>query len=216
MPKKRPDRPCVTAALGKMRQATGFMLILDMPHDNPSIVADAIKRGEAPPTTLHLMVSPEFGKPRTAMVALAQTLFDLRGRYMPKEEREGLPPPIEMMGDLQTKSNGNLTLGPSVYAYMRFGTEGEYGEEIKLLFLEDTVPPGKNPGDKEATTAIKLILPAPATVDHYKVHLDEFEKWTMAQGLRIATETGCPLDVTQEMLESAVIQQKKAWENESE
>ncbi len=215
MPKKRPDRPCVTAALSKMREANGFMLILDMPHSHPSIVADAIARGEAPPTTLHLMVSPEFGKPKTAMVALAQTLFDLRGRYMPKEE-EGLPPPIQMMGDLQAKTNGDITLGPSIYAYMRFGTDGEYGEEIKLLCLEDSVPPGKNPGDKEATTSIKLILPAPSTVDHYKTHLDEFEQWAMAQGLRIATETGCPLDVTKEMLESAIVQQKKAWENESE
>ena len=210
---RRTERPEVRQALALMRQSVGFILIVDVPHPNRDAVESAFRRGEPPPTNLRLFASALFQPPSKTAATLAVMARSLYARLDGGQQGPVPGLPLEFKGQLVTKPNGKIELGPRHLHHIAFGAEGDYGEQLHMLAIDEEVPPGADPGSGVDNVMWSAVYPAGA--DHAKAHFAALDEWARAQLGELARATQWARGEVEELVGAAVLQLRKAWQGEA-
>ena len=187
-----------------MRSANGFILVIDLPYDDRDKVAEAFRKGEPPPTQLRLFATDEFQPSKKVAATLAVIARELYAKS----------------GDLPTgpptpSTNGKLLPLPQAVKHIAFGLEGDYGDQLHLLAVTEIVPPGEEPG-QHANTTILCSIPFPHGTDFAKGQFAALETWAAEQVDEVARQVGWPKDEVAEMVQSSLVQLRKAWDMETD
>ena len=210
--RKGEDRTSIKEALVLLRASTDFIIVASTPHPDREKVAQAIARGEPPPEDLRLFATDGFQPPKKTAATLgvmARSLYQreaLAEGQVPDEQR-GLPvdsPPIV------TGENGKITLGNNDVHRVLFGTDGDYGETIQMLAIEEELFPDGSIGSSKPP----VMFQYPESTDHAKINFEALETWAKARAEGLAAETGWPLLEIEQLIHDGLIQVRKAWEHE--
>lgn len=205
----------VAEATAKLKSSLGFILIVDMPLEDRDEAAAYLQRGEPIPTTRRIYSSTEFQPAAKTMKAMAEMLAGMWKIHGPEGDQ---PPqaPIDIKGDITVGANGSVGLSPRILPAVQFASDGEYGEQLSMLAVQTEVPAGKSLGDEGCVDNMRCQFTYPISTDLAKSHPAALETWATGKGPEMARVTGWPPVQVAELIAYAVMQIKKAWEQENQ